>query len=506
LAVIDSQDLATRRQVAGLALGRGITLFLMLFILAGGAVVATDSIAGEKERGTLETLLTTAASRGEILAAKHLGVLAVALLITLLQSANLLIYVGFKVVPLPVNLAAAVTPGTVILLFFLYLPVAALVASILLLISGHARSYKEAQMFFMPAVFLCLLPALAPILPGVSLRSIVVLLPVANIAVAVKDILTGSFDWPMITLSWAVTAGAALWATRTTARFLLAERLITAADRDVVEAMGGLPLFERRVWRWFALLLAVLFLVSGDIAKLDLRLQLVINLMVLLGGAVCLMLRRYRLDPRTALALRAPKPMVWLGVLIAVPSGFITALGTFQLANHLLPVPTGLGESFSEALFPKNVPFWQVLLCITVLPGIFEELAFRGILLHGLHRRLHPVALVLVVGGAFGIYHVALFRFIPAASLGVMFTAVTLLTGSIYPAMLWHALNNALGVLAYKLQIPESGLDPVCYLAAAGMLAVAFWIFYRNRTPYPGLKTSRPTTKFQGELDGQRTA
>ena len=54
--------------------------------------------------------------------------------------------------------------------------------------------------------------------------------------------------------------------------------------------------------------------------------------------------------------------------------------------------------------------------------------------------------------------------------------------------MLWHTLSNALGLLAFKLQIPETGLDPVCYLAAGGMLAVAFWIFWRNRTPYPGLK------------------
>ena len=129
-------------------------------------MVAIDSIAGEKERGTLETLLTTAASRGEILVAKHLGVLAIALLITLLQSANLLVYVGLKLLPLPANLAAAVTPGTVALLFFMYLPVAALVASVLLLISGYARSYKEAQMYFMPVVLLGLVPALAPFLPG----------------------------------------------------------------------------------------------------------------------------------------------------------------------------------------------------------------------------------------------------------------------------------------------------------------------------------------------------
>jgi membrane protease YdiL (CAAX protease family) len=215
---------------------------------------------------------------------------------------------------------------------------------------------------------------------------------------------------------------------------------------------------------------------------------------VLFFGAVSLMLRHYHLDPRAALALRAPRPMVWLGVLIAVPGGFITALGVFELTNHLLPAPSGLAESFGESIFPNNIPFWQMLLFITVLPGIFEELTFRGMLLHGLHRRLRPAALVLVVGVVFGIYHVALFRFVPTACLGMMFAGVTLLTGSIYPAMLWHALSNALGVLAYRLQIPEGGLDPVCYFAAGGMLAVAFWVFWRNRTPYPGLKQPNPAS------------
>ena len=488
LAVIEHKNLASKRQIAGLVLGRSITLVLMLFILTGGAVVAIDSIAGEKERGTLETLLTTAASRVEILAAKHLGVLAIALLITLVQSANLLVYVGFKLLPHPANFAAAVTPGTVVLLFFMYLPMAALVASVMLLISGHANSYKEAQMYFMPALLLGVVPAIVPFLPGISLRSIIVLLPVANIAVAVKDILTGSFDWPMIALSWLVTAGAAVWATRAGARFLLSERLITASDRDVVEAKGGLPLFERHVWRWFALLWAVLILVSGYTGILDIRLQLIVNLVILFFGAVCLMLRRYRFDPRAALSLRAPRPWVWLGVLFAVPGGSITALGAFQLANYFLPAPTSVIESFGEGVLPKNIPFWQLLVFMTVLPGIFEELTFRGMLLHGLHRRLRPAALVLVVGVVFGIYHVALFRFVPTACLGMMLTAVTLLTGSIYPAMLWHALSNALGLLAYKMQIPETGFDPVCYVAGGGMLAAAFWIFWRNRTPYPGLK------------------
>ena len=401
----------------------------------------------------------------------------------LLQGANLLVYVGFKLLPVPPHLAAAVTPGTVILLLFLYLPVAALAASVLLLVSGYARSYKEAQMYFMPVLLVGLLPALVPFLPGISLRSAIVLVPVANIAVAAKDILTGTFNWPMIALAWVVTAGATVWTTRAGTRFLLTERLITASDRDVVEATGGLPLYERQVWVWFALLWGVLLIVSGYTEKLDVRLQITINLVVLFFGAVLLMLRRYHLDPREALSLRAPRPMVWLGVLFAAPGGFITALGVFQLANQFLPAPSSLIESFGEEVLPRGVPFWQLLFFMTVLPGVFEELTFRGMLLHGLRRRMHPAALVLVVGVVFGIYHVALFRFVPTACLGMMFAAVTLMSGSIYPAMLWHALSNAMGLLAYKLQIPETGLDPVCYLAAGGMLAVGFWIFWRNRRP-----------------------
>jgi membrane protease YdiL (CAAX protease family) len=253
-----------------------------------------------------------------------------------------------------------------------------------------------------------------------------------------------------------------------------------------VEAAGGRPLFERHVWGWFALLWGVLLIVNGYMDKLDVRLQLVVNLAVLFPGAILLMLWRYHLDPRAALSLRAPRPMVWLGVLFAAPGSYITAVGVSQLANYFLPAPSSLMEAFGEEVLPKPIPFWQLLVFMTVLPGIFEELTFRGMLLYGLRRRLRPALLVLAVGVVFGIYHVALFRFVPTACLGAMFAGVTLMTGSIYPAMLWHVLCNALGLLAAKQQIPESGLDAVCYLSAGGMLAVAFWIFWRDRAQPPG--------------------
>ncbi len=480
-------DLASGAQVAGLALGRMVTLFALMFILMGGAVVATDSLAGEKERGTLETLLTTSARRIEILAAKHLVIVALGLMITLIQALNLLFCVGFKLLPVPMNLAGAVTPWTTALLFLLFLPMASLAANVLLLVSGVAKSYKEAQLYFFPIFLLGLVPALAPLMP-VPLRSAIVVVPVANLGIAAKEILIGTYDWPMIVLSWVITAGAAVWTSRMGVRVLSSERLISANEVDAVQFGGGPALFERHVLRWFAVLWALLMMLSSYTQTADLRVQLAFNLLGLFFGACCLMMWKYRLNPVEALALRRPKPAIWLAVLLGVPGGLLATSGLFRLTSSLLPVPEKMMEGFERSLLPEGVPVGQLLFFMTVLPGIFEELTFRGLLLHGLRRRFHPATTALVVGIMFGLFHIALFRLVPTAVLGVMFAAMTMLTGSIFPAMLWHALSNGLGILLHLRGMPLNELDAQGYLCGTGLLAAAFWIAWRNRTPYPGLK------------------
>lgn len=492
VAPVREVNVATEGQVAGLTLGRLLTLFLLMFLLPSAAVVATDSLAGEKERGTLETLLTTAAGRVEIIAAKHLAILAVMLGITLIQAANLLVYVGFALIPLPAGLAAAVTPGVALLLAVLYLPVAALVAGVLLVTSGYARSYKEAQLYFLPVFLLGMVPAVAPFLPGLPFRSLIALVPVANIAVAVREILTDSFDWPMIILSWLVTAGAALGVLKWGVSFLAVERLVTTTDHDFADAADGVGRFERHVVRWFAVLWAGLIILSGYYPPTtDLRVQVILNILVLFLGASLFLLWRYRLNPRETLALRLPRPMIWVAVLLGVPGGILTGVGLFRLADRFIPIPPELIEAFRHALLPETIPLWQLLVFLAVIPGIVEEITFRGILLHGLHRRLRPVALVLVVGAIFGLFHGSLFRILPTAFLGVLFATITLLTGSIYPAMLWHVLHNGSSVLAGFWDLPLDRLDPAMHAAGVVVLAAAFWIVWRHRTPYPGLRPWR---------------
>jgi len=145
---------------------------------------------------------------------------------------------------------------------FKYLPVAGLAAAVLLFISSYARSYKEAQLYFFPIFLLGLLPGLVTFLPGLRLRSAIVLVPVANIAMAVKETLIGIFDWPLIAAAWLVTAGAALWATRAAVDTLSNERLITATQLDQAVFHRGAALFERQVLRWFALIWALLLLAN----------------------------------------------------------------------------------------------------------------------------------------------------------------------------------------------------------------------------------------------------
>ena len=490
VAVVTETSLASAGQVAGLTLGRLLTLLLLLFILSGGSVVATDTLAGEKERGTLETLLTTAVGRGEIVAAKFLLILSVAIAITVIQAANLLLYVGFKIIPTSAGFAAAVTPPIAALVLLLFLPVAALCSGVLLLVSGRAKTYKEAQMLFFPVFLLGMVPAVAPFLPGLRLRSAIVAVPVANIAVAVKEVLTGTFDWPMLALAFLVTSGAAAWALILAARTLSTERLITASDADATEHFGGPALLGRQVLRWFAVVWALILVTSTQgVETADIRLQVLLNLVAIFGGATLLMLRRYHLDPRQVLALRAPHPAAWVATILGAPAALFTGIGLFMAANYVFPVPTKVLESFGQALLPDTIPFWQMVVFLCVMPGVFEELAFRGVLLHGLTRRHRPVAVALIVGAVFGLFHFSLFRLVPTGYLGVVLAAVTMLTGSIFPAMLWHALNNLLGLGAAKLDISLADLPWTYYATSALVLALCFYILWRTRRPYPGLRT-----------------
>jgi sodium transport system permease protein len=176
------------------------------------------------------------------------------------------------------------------------------------------------------------------------------------------------------------------------------------------------------------------------------------------------------------------KPGVWLAILFLIPSGYITAVGIFRFVNIFIPAPEQMLKQFSDDVIPKGMPEWQLLMYVALLPAVCEELAFRGILLSGLKRKLRPVALVVTIGIIFGLFHVSLFRIAPTAALGMVLTVIAMLTGSVLPGMLLHFGNNALGVLGGQWFSVEA-LQWSHFAAAGAVFALGLWIIYRNRTP-----------------------
>lgn len=488
LAAMDTANVASEREVSGARLGRMLTMFVLLLMVMGGSVMATDTLAGEKERGTLVTLLTTAAARTEIIWAKTLAVVTLAIAIALVQVVNLWVYLGLGLIDVGSGFAASITPATSGILLVLYLPVAALAAGVLLVTSAYAKSYKEAQLFLTPVILGLTLPTLAPFLPEVTLSSAIILVPLANLSIAARDVLVGQANWFAVAVAWVVTGAAAAYAMRLAVGALQDENLVTGADSDRAEFLGGPALFRKRVLRWFVVFWAVKVLIDMNVAFDDLRITALFNVGVVFLAAPMIMIWRFRLDPREALALRAPKPGVWVGVVLGAPAGLIVATLVFQLADLVIPVPRELLENFGQALMPDDIPFWQIVLVLSVIPGIVEELSFRGVLLHGVASRFRPLATCLIVGGIFGFFHFQIFRIPGTALLGVVLAAVTLWSGSIFPAMLWHTLNNALALYLGSTGVELAQDSWLVYAGGVVALALAFRIIWMNRTPYPGLR------------------
>ena len=482
---VSESNMATSGQVTGSLVGRFITLFLVMLMFTGGAIAAMDIIAGEKERGTLETLLTTAVGRTEIVTAKQLAITSVALVITLIQGLNFFLYIKLRIIELPKDFDLQLPTGMALTLLVLFIPLAATIASVLLIISAYAKSYKEAQMYFFPVYIVSMIPAVASIMPGISLRSAIAFVPLANVSVAAREILMGRPDMIMIMVTFAVMTFTAAYLMRASARMLSREDIVIPGHFEAAEFLGGPALFEKRVLRWFALMWTITFVAATNVPQLaSFRRQLFFNEIVIMIGATLLMMKIYRLNPVDVLSLRRVKPAVWLAILFAIPSGHITALAVFSVVNVFIPAPQQLLEQFAEGVIPRGMPTWQLLLYIAVLPAICEELAFRGVLLNGLRRKLRPVALVVMVGLIFGLFHVSLFRIAPTAALGMVLTAIALMTGSVFPGMLLHLGNNALGVLSGNALDPEF-LQWWHYAAAIAIFSLSLWIIYRNRTPLP---------------------
>jgi sodium transport system permease protein len=159
---------------------------------------AIDIGAGEKERGTLETLLLAPVPRRQIVFGKFLvlfttGVTAALLCLT---SIGLILSTkGREVTGTMKEVLQSIGFVDFALVGAMLIPTAAIFASILLCISIYARSAREAGAYCGPLNMVVIIPAVIAMLPGIELNWITAMVPVMNISLAIKELLKGTMDY-----------------------------------------------------------------------------------------------------------------------------------------------------------------------------------------------------------------------------------------------------------------------------------------------------------------------
>ncbi len=193
--VISKIDVASQKEQLGKMLGGFLPYFFILFCFFGCMYPALDMITGEKEQGTLETLLTVPASRFKILMGKMVSISLIGL------SAALLTILGFGVglkflpdVPKDVliSISNIVSTKFVLMLFVMLVPLSVFFSGLLSITIMRAKSFKEAQSIVTPMAFLVLIPASIALAPGVVLNWQTAWIPILNIALACKEIISGT--------------------------------------------------------------------------------------------------------------------------------------------------------------------------------------------------------------------------------------------------------------------------------------------------------------------------
>ena len=214
---IEEHDVASMKERIGKTVGGMLPYLFVIFCFMGAMYPAIDLAAGEKERGTMETLLTAPVSRFQILLGKFAVVVVTGLLSAGVSIVGIFLAVrqASKIPPEVLNAVMAILDlQSVLLVLSLLLPLTVFFAAFLLSVSIFAKSYKEAQSMISPLMIVVILPVLIGLFPGVELDSVTALIPVLNVSLATKEIIAGTIKTGLLLEVYAslfVLAGASLF-------------------------------------------------------------------------------------------------------------------------------------------------------------------------------------------------------------------------------------------------------------------------------------------------------
>lgn len=200
--VINEKDIVTKEQSNKFAFAALLLIFLVMFAGSGGITVATDLIAGEKEKCTLEPLLILPVKRRELIIGKFLATFLIAFLVVLVCFVSIVLAVGYIIPALPPEMFKTsqriepvfltIKESGIILLYISLLT--AFFSAFELVLSSIARNNRQAQGFMAPIAIISVIPVgmvMAFQTAGVPLY--LLLIPIYNVIYVLREITIGDY-------------------------------------------------------------------------------------------------------------------------------------------------------------------------------------------------------------------------------------------------------------------------------------------------------------------------
>jgi len=492
---------------SGVSLAVLVPLILILMTVTGAVYPAIDLTAGERERGTLEALISSPVPRQELLFAKYLAVLTIAILtaITNLFAMTVTAYItGLESLLFG---SGGLTLSIMLKVLGVLVVFAGFFSALLLVVTSFARSFKEAQAYLIPVMLVSIAPGILSLMPGLELTWGLSLTPLANMVLVTRDLFedqplgltavvafVSTVIYAVISLMWAAKifgTDAVLYGSSGSWSDLWQRPEESRAGPGAVQVLSCLavvlPLFLL-CGRWLA-----------SWVETDLNVWLIgqVGLTTALFVGLPLIWSWWqRVSPSITFTLR-PAPLWAFGA--AALAGL--SLWPFAYEALLWALPSeqiqALMKKFAsvEARL-TSIPYAARLVVFAIVPAITEEFFFRGYLLQGLARDWGRWRAIVISSAVFGLFHVfvqglSFERFIPTALLGICLGWVFVRSGSVWPGMLLHVLHNSflISLSEYKEQLHSAGIGveqqahlPLLWLIVAGiMVGTASLIFSRIR-------------------------
>lgn len=451
---------SVRTRVAGM-----IPLLLVLLAASGAFYPALDLIAGERERGTLETLLSLPVKRREIFLGKLLVACAAAAAAVILNLLSLAASVALLGAQIPAQATSgvdvagmfAVGGGTLLLCVVVLLPLTVTLAAIALAITGLASSAKEAQNYLTPLLLVVLVAAAVAAIPGTAPNMALDLVPITGVVLALKESLQSPrLPWLHLGIATGASLATAAVIVAWSARLLDSEHFrypgLVRAGWGRFRKWGKAPSHPGglEVLGVYAVAVAGMTLGAGFFAGATPAMLVGGPLIAFIALPALIHAWLADLKPET-LGLRMPEKRAWAAALLLLPFAICLSAGLGVLQQQFAP-PEALKQGTEQVEqvirgVQEQGGVVLLLICVAVLPGLCEELLCRGTLLSGLRAGIGPIGGAVVSAFLFAVLHLSPWRFAPQLALGILLAVLVYRTRSVLPAMVIHIGHNATLVL-----------------------------------------------------------